>query len=124
MTLAIAPAATAIFVIFLNLLVLAGFNPGIDRTPPGCDLLKVTAAWYQARSNRIFVRLSNGSTYWATSIFQYVSWNDKHIGPYARGADVIVCPPKFGSAWDIHSNIVGEEGGPDFYRVEITRQNQ
>ena len=123
-TVPVAPAATAIFVILLNLLVLTGFNPGIDRTPPGCDLLKVNAAWYQARNSRIFIHLSNGSTYWARSTTEYLSWRDKHIGPYARDANVIVCPPTFGSAWDVHSNIVGEEGGPKFYRVQIRKPTQ
>lgn len=117
-TVPIPPAATALFVILLYLLLLlTGFNPGVDPTPPGCDLLKVTAAWYQARTNRIFVRLSDGSEYWAASTTEYLSWRDKHVGEFEAGSDVIVCPPKAGeTTWNIRDNIVGEFGN-DFHMV-------
>jgi hypothetical protein len=116
-TVPIPPAATAIFVILLNRLLLTGFNPGVDPTPPGCDLRKVTAAWYQARTNRIFIHLSDDSTYWAASTIEYLSWKDKHLGEFEAGSNVIVCPPKAGEkTWYIRDNIVGELGN-DFHRV-------
>jgi hypothetical protein len=114
-TVAIAPAATAVFGIAIGALALTGFNPGIDLTPPGCALLKVTGASYRSRTNRIVIHLSDGSSYWAVSQIEYLSWKDHHIGAFEQGSDVIVCPPKSGSVWYIRNNIVGELG-EDFHR--------
>lgn len=65
------------------------------------------AASYHARSHRIAIHLSNGSSYWASSEAEYLTASDKHIGPFERGSEVIVCPAKIGSLFSIRSNIVG-----------------
>lgn len=106
------------FARFALILGLAACNVGVDKTPPGCDLLKVKAASYHAMNNRIYIRLSNGSLFWAPSDASYDSWKDKHIGEFEKGSDVIVCPPKHGErTWYIHNNIVGELGSDEFHQV-------
>jgi hypothetical protein len=103
--------------VLAGLIGVSGCNVGIDRTPPGCKLLQVKAASYQARENRIYIRLSNGALFWAPSTSIYETWQDKHIGEFEKGSHVIVCPPKRGErTWYIHNNIVGETGD-DFRKV-------
>jgi hypothetical protein len=108
---------------FTGLAVLAGMigvsacNVGIDRTPPGCNLLTVKAASYQPKESRIYIRLSDGSPYWSPSDTIYDSWKDKHIGEFEKGSDVIVCPPKHRErTWYVRNNIVGSLGS-EFYKV-------
>lgn len=109
---------------FVGMIVVAGCNVGTDRTPPGCDLLQVKAASYQAKDNRIYIRLSNGSVFWATADAVYDSWKDKHIGEFEKGSDVIACPPKKGErTWYIHNNIVGQTGN-EFHEVQGPSLNQ
>lgn len=113
---ALAPrlARVALFVATVGL---SACDVGTDGTPPGCDLLKVKAASYQARDNRIYIRLSNGSLFWATSTGIYGGWKDKHIGEFEKASDVIVCPPKHNErTWYIHNNIVGNTGY-EFHKV-------
>jgi len=85
----------------------AGCHYGMDGAPAGCTTLKVTHALYTPRANRIEIRLSNGSSYWATGLFEYLNERDKHIGPYDKGSDVIVCSSKSRTDREIRSNIVG-----------------
>ena len=96
-------------------------NVGTDPTPLGCKLLTVKAASYKSDSNRIYIRLSDGSLFWTLSTFIYGGFKDKRVGEFQDGEHVIVCPPKSGArTWFIRNNTVGMLGSR-FHKVVFAR---
>ena len=85
----------------------SGCNAGLDRTPNGCTTRTLAAASYDAETNRLNIRLSDGPSYWTSSSLEYSSYRDKHVGPFERGATVIDCPTHSKVIHEIRSNVTG-----------------
>lgn len=90
---------------------------GHDGPPKGCKKLEIVESRYLSKTDTLTLKLVDGASYTTRTDLTFpngdaspnqdarVEMQDPHIGYFARGQSVIVCP--HGKTAEIRSDIVG-----------------